>query len=430
MKFRFRSLLLLSLIVLMLMTAFSVFAEQGKTAQGKVVVSWWQIWTTEPSKSHGELLVKDYMAAHPNVEIQVTMLENESFKQKISTVMQSGTPPDIFQSWGGGVMNEYAKAGLLKDISPQLKGDWLKSLGGEGLVGLYSYEGKYYGVPYDMGAVGIWYNKDLLKGVGYATPPATWDALLDCVKKLKQSGIIPIALGEGDKWPGHFWWVYLAARMGGKEAFDKAYSRKGGFADEPFVKAGEMLLQLVDLEPFQDGFLGATYNDQAALVANGKAAMELMGQWAPSVEIANATNGKGLGDNLAFMPFPTVTGGKGKVTDVMGGGNGFVVGKNASPEAIDFLKYVTALESQTRLTDQGVIIPTSVGAEKAIKDPMMKMVQQMVAKATYYQLYYDQYLPPAVGEVVKDATQRLFAKMITPKDAALMVENSMKSETK
>lgn len=430
MNCKFRSLFLVSLIMLLLFPTLSVFAETGKTAQGKTVITWWTIWTNDPNKTLGEEIQKNYMAANPNVEIQMTVLENEAFKQKIATVMQSGNPPDIFQSWGGGVMNEYAKAGLLKDISAQLKGAWLDSLGGKGVVGLYGYNDKYYGVPYDMGAVGIWYNKEMFKAVGYEKPPATWDELLDCISKLKKSGVTPIALGEGDKWPGHYWWVYLAARLGGKEAFDLAYSRKGSFTDAPFVKAGEMLLQLVNMEPFQDGFLGATYTDQASLVGNGIAAMELMGQWAPSVEVASATDGVGIGDKLAFMPFPTITGGKGKITDVMGGGNGFIVGKNAKPEAIEFLKHVIGLENQTKFTEEGVIIPTIKGAEKAIKDPMMKMVQEMVSKATYYQLYYDQYLPPAVGETVKDATQRLFAKQITPKDAAKMIDDSMKAETK
>jgi raffinose/stachyose/melibiose transport system substrate-binding protein len=63
------------------------------------------------------------MAAHPNVTIEITVLENEAFKTKLTTVMQSGEPPDIFQSWGGGVMNEYAEAGLLKDITADLDAD-------------------------------------------------------------------------------------------------------------------------------------------------------------------------------------------------------------------------------------------------------------------------------------------------------------------
>jgi len=44
---------------------------------------------------------------------QITVLENEAFKTKLTTVMQSGTPPDIFQSWGGGGHEFTITAGLL-----------------------------------------------------------------------------------------------------------------------------------------------------------------------------------------------------------------------------------------------------------------------------------------------------------------------------
>lgn len=118
-------------------------------------------------------------------------IENEAFKSKLTTVMQSGEPPDIFQSWGGGVMIEYAKVGLLKDITPDLDADngaWRATFS-PGALGVYAYEGKNYGVPWDMGMVGIWYNKALFDQAGITSPPKTWNELLDAVRKLKAAGI-------------------------------------------------------------------------------------------------------------------------------------------------------------------------------------------------------------------------------------------------
>ncbi len=397
--------------------------------QKKVTINWWHLDTQDDYKAEWQKMADDFMAKNPNVKIEITVLENEAFKQKIATVMQSGNPPDLFRSWGGGVMAEYAEAGLLKDITKDVVGTaWGKTVG-KGAMAVYSHKGKYYGAPYDMGAVVIWYNKAIFKKLGLK-PFKTWSELLAGVKKIKAAGIIPIALGEGDKWPGHFWWVYLAVRLGGKEAFEKAYTRKGSFADEPFVKAGEKLMELLNLDPFQPGFLAATYNDEASLVGNGKAAMELMGQWAPYVQNANTPDGKGLGENLGCFPFPMVEGGKGKSTDVMGGGNGYIIGKNAPPEAVEFLKFIVNYENNSRLASQGRIIPVVKGAEKALKDRNARLIASIVSKADYYQLYYDQFLPPAVGEAVKDATQMLFAKKISPKEAAEMIEKAMVESTK
>jgi raffinose/stachyose/melibiose transport system substrate-binding protein len=407
-------------------------AATEAAAPKKVTVTWWHISTAENHKAAFQKMADDYMAAHPNVTIEVTVLENEAFKTKMTTVMQGGTPPDIFQSWGGGVMNDYANANLLKDITPDLDangGAWRNTFA-TGALGVYSYKGKNYGVPWDMGMIGFWYNKALFKKAGIDTPPATWTDFLADVKKLKAAGITPIALGEGDKWPGMHMWAYLVTRIGGKANFEGAYNRTGSFTDAPFVEAGKKLQELIALEPFQDGFLGATYGDEATAMGNGKAAMELMGQWAPAVEKDNSPDKKGIGDDLGFFPFPMVEGGKGDPADAVGGGNGFAVGKNASPEAIDFLKYLTSAENQVVLAKLGVAIPVVKGGEAGLTDPNMITVQKTFAAAQYFQLYYDQALPAAMGSVVNDSTQGIFAGTLTPEEAAQAIEDSAKQEFK
>lgn len=408
-------------------------APPTEPAAKPVTIRWWHIQVVENQIAVWQKLADEYMAAHPNVKIEITVLENEAFKTKMTTVMQSGDPPDIFQSWGGGVMNEYANAGLLKDITADLDADggaWRNTFS-PGALGVYAYQGKNYGVPWDMGMVGFWYNKALFSKAGIAAPPKTWTELLDDVKKLQAAGITPIALGEGDKWPGAFWWEYLAVRLGGKAAFDAAYSRSGSFADQPFVDAGKKLQELNALKPFQDGYLGATWtDDEPTLMGNGKAAMDVMGQWAPGAFNDHSPDKKGIGDDLAWFPFPAVEGGAGAAADALGGGNGFALGKNASPEAIDFVKYLTRAESQVQCAEVGFCVPVVKGGEAGLSDPLLKMVQQGAAAAKYFQLYYDQYLPPAMGSVVNDSVQGLFAGTLTPEQAAQALEGSAKTELK
>ena len=285
-------------------------AAPAAAPANKVDVNWWHISTKDPGLSYWQKLADDYMSAHPNVNVKITVLENEAFKTKLSTVMQSGNPPDIFQSWGGGTMVEQAKAGLLKDITADVDangGGWRNTFA-PGALAVYSYDGKQYGVPWDMGMVGWWYNKDLFAKAGIQAPPTNWTEFLDAVKKLKAAGITPIALGEKDSWTGMHIWSYLATRIGGQAAFEAALNRKGSFADPAFVQAFEKLQELIALEPFQTGFLGNTHDEMQATFGNGKAAMELSGQWAPSVESANAADKKGVA-NLGMFGFPAVEGG-------------------------------------------------------------------------------------------------------------------------
>ena len=396
----------------------------------KVTVTWWHIQVADDQKALWQQMADDYMAANPNIQVDITVLENEAFKTKLTTVMQSGDPPDIFQSWGGGTMNEYAEAGLLKDITADLDTDGWRDTFSPGALGVYSYQGRNYGVLRDMGMVGFWYNKDLFAQAGITSPPATWSEFLEAVEALKAAGITPIALGEGDKWPGAFWWEYLAVRIGGQAAFDAAYSRQGSFADAPFVEAGAKLQELMALEPFQDGFLGATWPDEQVVMATSKAAMDLMGQWAPGAFKDASVDKQGLGDKLGWFPFPAVEGGAGGAADALGGGNGFVVGVNAPPEAIHFLRYISSVESQIAQAEIGMSVPVVNGAEVGLSDPSLRMVQEGAAAAEYFQLYYDQYLPAAVGGVVNDSVQGIFAGTLTPEEAAQAIEASAAQELK
>lgn len=364
------------------------------------------------------------MKAHPNVKINITILENDAFKTKLTTVMQSGSPPDLFHSWGGGVLFQYAKAGLVQDLTSAMQGGWADTFNTAAL-NVYAQDGHYYGAPWDMGAVAIWYNKSLFAKAKIAQPPTTWSGLLQTVKQLQSAGITPIGIGEKEKWPGMYWWAYLAVRIGGKAAFDKAYNRTGSFADAPFVQAGQHLQELVALNPFQKGFLGATYPDEQTTIGNGKAAMELMGQWAPGADASSASDKKG--PELGLFAFPMVEGGAGNPTDVMGGGGGFAVGKNAPPETIDFVKFLTNETNAKGLASQAISLPPIKGADQALTDPLLKEVVQMVGAAPYFQLYYDQYLPPAVGQVILDQTQGIYANTITPSAAAKAIDDSVAS---
>jgi raffinose/stachyose/melibiose transport system substrate-binding protein len=394
-------------------------------------VNWWHIGTAANDKAMYQGFADAYMKLHPDVKIDITVLENEAFKSKLTTVMQSGSPPDIFQTWGGGVLAEYGKAGLCRDISKEVKGTaWGKSMA-DGVWETYtSNGGKIFAVPNDAGCITFWYNKELLAQVGYKTFPTDWDDFLGMVKKLKAAGITPIALAGGDKWPAMHMWSYLALRLGGASLFADTVSGKNakGFNEATWVKAGEMLNQLAALKPFQDGFLGASYSDEAALVGNGQAAMELMGQWAPNVERDNSSSKAGIGDKLAAAPVPAIKGGKGKVTEVIGGGGGWAIGKNASDAAVDFVKFLTNKENMITITKTNGTLVTTKGAEVGITDPNAKMVKALVDKCTFFQLYLDQAFPPAVGGAVNDAVQTILAGTATPAQACAAIQTAFSAK--
>jgi len=422
-------LLLLAAAMLIATTAFATAPVEETGGSDEVSFSWWALsgggGSPNPRETMRQAIIADFEADNPGVTVELQMWENEAFKQKVQIDVQAGNPPDLFHSWGGGVMVEYAQAGGLRDITDTVENVLSQTIG-MGPLGVYGNAGHYYGAPYDMGAVGMWYNKDIFDEVGVSVPQ-TWPQLLDVVEQIGNAGYVPIALGGGDRWPAHFWWTYLATRIGGQPAFNAAYSGAGSFADQPFVEAGEALLDLLALNPFQEGYLGATYDDEAALVGDGVAAMELMGQWAPAVQQADSASGNGIGDSLGWFAFPSVPGGAGSRGDVMGGGNGYVVGANAPDAAVDFLVYFLQPKYAPAIIEAEGIVPVVSNVDWDF-DANALAIMDAVANADYYQLYYDQFLPPAVGEAVKDAVVALLAGQATPEECAQMLQDAWEME--
>ncbi|MEV0234163.1 extracellular solute-binding protein [Nonomuraea sp. NPDC050786] len=400
-------------------------APQQGGSPAKVTLEWWHLSTAEPLKSLWAQRAKEYMAKHPNVTIKATVLENDAYKAKLTTITQSGKAPDIFATWGGGVLKQQIEAGLVKDISADVAG--VLPTFTPAALSAYQFDGKTYGLPTDIGMVGFWYNKKLFAKAGITQPPATWSAYLEDVKKLKAAGITPIALAGKEKWPGHYYWAYLAMRIAGLDALKQA-ATDHDFTKPDFIAAGQQVKALADLQPFQKGFLGAAYSTpdgQSATVSNGKAAMELMGQWAPAVQ---KDNGKGLGADLGFFPFPAVEGGKGSINDAFGGGGGLAVGADAPAEAVDFVRFMTEMGNHSKAVEAGGVLPVLKGEESAVKDPNLKQVATLLASAGGYQLYLDQAYPPAVGQQVNDSVAELIAGTKTPEEVGKAITEVAKSE--
>jgi len=374
--------------------------------------------------------VKEYEASHPGIHIELPFLENEAFKAKLTTLLQSPEAPDIFHSWGGGVLTEQAKAGVLRPIEGIISQEAKDAQGTAG-VAAFTRDGHIYGMARDVAEVVLWYNKALFKQAGVDPDSLkTWDGFLAAVQKFKDAGITPIAVGAKDKWPAHFWWSKLVVRLAGEDEFNAAAAGEGdGFAGADFVKAGDMFLQLAKLNPWQDGFQAASYGDASGYFGDGKAAMHLMGDWDYGAMKDNSASKNGIPDaDLGILPFPTIEGGHGDPTDTLGGLSGYLFSSHASDEAVKFLEWYNSSEVQQKFAAASYYIPITKNSADTMTNPFKIQVAKDIQGAHWHALFFDQMLGPAVGGVVNDVSAELAANEITAQDAAQQIKDAVDSK--
>ncbi|WP_205328194.1 extracellular solute-binding protein [Glycomyces sp. YM15] len=401
-------------------------AACGDSGESDADVTFWHIQNEDPMKSTWQALADEW-AEESGQTVEVSAIAVEDFKTRLSTQTQAGDLPDLYNTWGGGVLAEQVEAGLVRDISG------LPCLDKVNPVALESYtiDGKLYAIPFDQGVVGFWYNKDLFAEAGITDTPTTWAEFTEDVQTLKDAGITPIALGGGDKWPIHYYWTYLAMRLVGLDGLAAA-AESGDFSGPGFVQAGQLLADLAAMEPFQQGFESATYGEadgEAAVMGEGLAAMELMGQWGPQVQ-RDASGTEGLGESLAFFPFPAVEGGPGTATEFLGGGGGFAAGADAPDEIEDFMCHLLEEENQARVVKDGNMSTVAANPSAVLPEPNheQQAIIDALATATDTQLYLDQAYPPSIGSTINDASQGLVLGELTPEDFVAMVNDAWAAE--
>ena len=407
-------------------TVLTLAASISTVPAAEVTVKVLHVEQNAQASGFWQEIARRYMAEHPGVKVELRYLENEAYKKKLTTLLQSPDRPNIIYSWAGGVLREQVKAGVIADLSTDMTVDWRQRFNPVALQA-YTLDGRIYGVPMLISQVGFFYNKDLFAKAGVdAGAIRTWDDLLGAVKRLKAAGVTPIIVGGADKWPIHFYWTYLAMRNGGKAAFEAAVRGQGeGFAAPPFVKAGEQLRQLADLEPFQPGFLGVTFPQSSGQFGDGKGAMDLQGNFMLNSMRANSANKMGIPDDkLGWFPFPITSGGKGAASDTLGGLNGWLVTKGSPKEAVDFLKFFSRPELQREAAARGFYIPVVKGTQDALQNPLLRRIAENLERSQYHQIFYDQMLGPSVGAVVNDISADIAGKVMTPQAGAQAVQQA------
>jgi raffinose/stachyose/melibiose transport system substrate-binding protein len=324
---------------------------------------------------------------------------NDQYKQKIAVALPSDDPPDVFHTWGGGVLAASVADGLVAPLSADVPLDGILPQALE----FCKVDGRPYAVPVDVSIVGFWYRKSILDEHG-VRPPKTFAGLLEACARLRSRGVTPIALGNVAHWPGAFYFDYLMLRLGGTQQYLAESDAAGKPVRVPRARAARALIRaLVDVEAFSKGFNGMDYNQSRAVFFQGNAAMTLMGSWLLSYA---ATERGDVVEDLGLFPFPAVGESDGAL---LGGVNAaYAVAAKSSNRTLA-MKLLAFLSDEAAARDwaaTGRIPARTVKMEGASAG--LQTAVGLLKDAPRIQLYYDQALTPAVAEKHKAYTQSIF----------------------
>jgi len=374
----------------------------------------WHIQTAENRKKVIEEGVKEFSEKY-GVEVEITVLENDPFKTKLRTAMGSGDAPDVFHSWGGGWLKAFADEGLVVDITEDIE-VWKDQLN-EAAIGMNTFDGKVYGSPYMTALTPLYYNKAIFEEHGLEVP-TTWAEMETVCETLKKNGIIPFALANSTKWPGAQHFVMLSMRIGGADIFQKAISGEISFEDETFIKAGDMLRNMVDDGWFPEGANALNWDtgDSRQMFYAGQCAMIL--QTSGFISTCLSENEEFYNNNLALASYPAIEGGKGEITDMLAGENAFSV--SADSDNVEMSIKLVEFLSTSKTVQQGFADAGAIGARTDLNVSTKPLQQGMdqLSNATYLQNFIDQTLSPELAEKHKDTCQALLGKTMTSEEAA------------
>ena len=302
-----------------------------------ITVANWEGQSTSLTDEH--LIAKEYMRAHPNINIQIDSIPS-NYGTKILTEIAAGDAPDIMEV-GDGDVAMYAQKGAIINLTPYIQAahinlkDYYPSVLNTGRVG-----GHVYTMPKDWSNLAIYYNKVMFKKAHVPFPTANWtwqQLFIDAKKLTKVSGgkttqwgiVLPGAWNRGFE---PLLYGFGGTTIGPNGKYMGYMNGKGSVAAVKFYS--RMYQAGVTPSPATiQGFQGVD------VFQAKKAAMNMTGIW-PLKTYQTTPD-----FNFGVAPIPKGPAGYGNA--ICYAGYGIYSGSPHKQAAFDFLKFLTGVPGET-----------------------------------------------------------------------------------
>ena len=314
-----------------------------------------------------ESLAAEFDEMHPNLEVDLTIVDREAWKTQIRNAL-SAEPPDVVNWYAANRMGPFVDAGLFMDIT-----DWWEAgdyAGLESVRGALTQDGRQWGIPYTYYQWGVYYRKDIFDELGLSEPE-TWEQELANCQAILDSGRKCYTIGTKFLWTAGGWFDYLNMRTNGFDFHMALALGEVAWTDDRVRQTFANWRQLIDRGAFIDDHQTYSWQEALPFMINGEATAYLMGNFA----VDQLRNGGLTDDQLDFYQFPQINPevtamGEDAPTDTFH----VAAGAQNVEAARAFLLFVTSAEVQTRINGPEGLGQLPVNANASVADD--KFVQQ------------------------------------------------------
>jgi glucose/mannose transport system substrate-binding protein len=356
-------LLGLSVALLLALPASGLGKSESAKKDQLEVFSWW----TGGGEAHGlQALIKIWNKQHPNAPFKnetVAGGAGSNAKAVLAQRLASKKPPDSFQGHAGAELLDYVKAGQVEPVDFIYKKYGLNKVFPKQLIQQITYKGHVYSVPVNIHRANIlWYNPAVLKKAGIKSAPKTWSEFISALKKAKDAKVIPLSLAE--QWTQKHLLETVMISTLGPSGWSSLWKKGGKWSGPVVTKALNRYKELLSYTNSDAASL--TWQDASKLVADGKAAFNIMGDWADGYFRVDLKKKPNKGYGWTAVP------GTGGVYDWLS--DSFTLPKGAPhrAEAVKWLGFLGSKKAQDTFNPVKGSIPARKDANPKLYDTYLK----------------------------------------------------------
>ncbi|WP_432377459.1 ABC transporter substrate-binding protein [Duganella sp. P38] len=280
--------------------ALSVGAAAHAQAPLKATVTHW--WTSGGESAAVKQFADAYNQAGGQWVDQAIAGADQARATTINRIV-GGNAPVAAQFNTSQQFRDFVEQGLLNNVDDvAIAGKWDQIMP-PSILQAIKINGHFYAAPVDIHMPAwFFYSKAAYKKAGITAEPQTWEEFLAQLAKLKAAGVVPLAFG-GQVWQEKITFDAIFAMVGGADLYLKVYRDR----DQKAVMSPafrQVLVEFKKLKGFVDaGAPGRNWNDATAMVVQGKAGVQIMGDWAKGeFSAARQVAGKDYGCFAGFGP--------------------------------------------------------------------------------------------------------------------------------